>query len=171
MALIKPRTLINGIAYSFVDITISIPGLSDILVGFNGLPIKSISYNATQQKSMNYENSKYATSISLGKLTYTGNIGLTADAAEQFRDAVFSNFVEQRSIMAIPAININITFSNKGKINVTSIKNVAFTTENLTGAEGNDTIAVSCDFIASHIEFGGATPPAVVFFDNQGISV
>lgn len=168
---IKPNTLINGIAYSFVDISISIGGLTPI-VGFNGVPIKSISYNAVQQKSMNYENSKYATSISLGKLTYTGNIGLTADAAEQLRDSVFNVFQVERSICSMPAVDVTITFSVKGKINVTILKNVAFTTENLTGAEGNDTIAVSCDFIASHIEFGASViPNPTVLFDNQGLAV
>lgn len=176
---IQPRTLINGIAYSFVDISISIPGLSAPLVGFKGLPIKSISYNATQQKTANYENSKYATSYSYGKMTYTGNIGLTADAAEQFRDAVFAIGLTERSITAMPAIDIAVTFSNRGKVNVTTIKNVAFTTENLTGAEGNDTIAVSCDFIASHIQFNTSLTPQVAVsaafdvmgIDNQGVSV
>jgi len=175
----KPKTLINGISYGFVDITFKISGLQAPLIGFSGVPIKSISYNASQQKVANFENSKFATSYSFGKMTYTGNVGLTADAAEQLRDAVFALGVPERSITAMPALDVTITFSNRGKINQTVLSNVAFTSENLTGAEGNDVISVSSDFICSYIDYGTASAPQVavsaVFdylsVDNQGVTL
>lgn len=153
------KTLVNGIAYSFVDITVRIAGIGAPLVGFEGLPIKSISYNAQQQKTGNLENSKYITSYSYSHLTYTGNIGLTADAAEQLRDQIFALGLTERSICAMPALDITITLAVKGKANTTTLKNLVFTSENFTGSQGNDTLAVSCDFICSHIDFGDIMTP------------
>lgn len=148
-----PNTLINGQAYSFVDVSFDIIGVTE-LSGFNGIPIKSISYNASQQKSINYENSKYGTSVSYGKMTFTGSLGLTLDSCELLRDAIFSLGVRERSIVACPPCNIILTFSNKGKINVTTLHNVIFTTENMSGSEGDDTIGITCDFICPFIDFG-----------------
>jgi hypothetical protein len=175
----KPNTLINGIAYSFVDITFTISGLQAPLIGFSGIPIKSLSYNSSQQKTMNYENSKYATSVSFGKMTYTGNVGLTLDACEQLRDAVFALGSPERSLTAMPSLDASISYSVKGKKNETIIKNMMFINENMSGSEGNDTLAISADWIASYISFGAAlTPIAVVqgvydFIgsDNQGSTI
>lgn len=150
----KPTTLINGQAYSFVDVTFDIVGLTN-LANFNGTPIKSISYNSEQQKAMNYENSKFATSLSYGKMTFSGNVTFTLDSAEMLRDAIFLATVRERSIVACPPCEINITFSNRGKLNTTTLHNVVFTTENMSASEGDDTIQVTCDFICSYIDFGG----------------
>lgn len=155
----KQNTLINGIAYSYVDMSITIEGLgpSQYVDGFVGIPIQSISYSANQQKTANYANSKYATSYSYGKVEFSGSISFTLDSMEYLRDKIFENFAESRSILDLPASTITITFSNKGKTNVHSIKNVIFTTENTDGSEGDDQFSVSCDFIASFINYGDAS--------------
>lgn len=147
------RTLINGQAYSFVDVTFSISELIAV-PGFNGVPIKSISYNLNQTKTMNYENSKFPTSVSYSKVESTGSVTFTLDSAEMLRDAIFDAGVSERSIVACPATDITLKFFNKGKANTTTLYNVCFTTENMTGSEGDDTLAVTCDFICSHIGFG-----------------
>lgn len=150
------KTLINGQAYSFVDTTVDFGGLS-VNSSFNGLPIKSISYNVSQQKTMNFENSKYATSLSYGKMTYAGSLTLTLDTAELFRDSIFKLGVRERSIVACPASNLTIKFGNRGKVNATKLFNVVFLTENLSASEGDDTMQVTCDFICSFVDFGSTS--------------
>jgi len=146
------KTLINGQAYSYTDISFEIVGV-DAVPGFNGIPIKSISYNSTQQKAMNYENSKYATSLSYSKKEYSGSVTFSLDSMELLRDAIFSIGVTSRSITDLPATNIKVTFSNKGKINVHTIQFAAFTSEIFSGSEGADQMEVSCDFIASYVDY------------------
>lgn len=153
------NTLVNGIAYSFVDITIRIVGISDPLVGFEGVPIKSINYSAKQNKVGNQENSHYITSYSYGAKTYGGNMGLTLDAAEQLRDSIYALGLTERSICAMPALDMTITCAVKGKANTTTLKNVVFTSEDMSGSQGNDTLSVSCEFICSHIDFGDIMTP------------
>lgn len=150
------KTLINGQAYSYTDISFEIVGV-DAAPGFVGIPIKSISYNSAQQKAMNYENSKYATSLSYGKKEFSGSVTFSLDSMELLRDAIFALGVRSRSITDLPATNIKITFMNKGKLNVHTIQFAAFLNENLSGAEGADQMEVSCDFIASYINYGLTT--------------
>lgn len=168
----NPTTLINGQAYSFVDVTFDFGGLIAV-PGFNGVPIKSISYNVNQQTTANYENSKYTTSYSYGKMTYTGSVTFTSDSAELMRDAIYLLGVRERSIAACPAANLTLTFSNRGKINTTTIHNLKFTTENLSASEGDDTLQVTCDFIASFVDFGGisATTSVIATVINGGLDV
>lgn len=164
-----PTTLINGQAYSFVDVTFDILNITES-TGFKGVPIKAISYNVGQQKTMNYENSKYPTSVSYGKITSTGSLTLTLDSAEILRDAIFSNGVRERSIVGCPSTDITLTFSNKGKLNTTTLHNVCFITENMSGTEGDDTLSVTCDFICSFIDFGGlSTIGTFVTLANDGV--
>lgn len=173
------NTLVNGIAYSYVDMNIQITGLSAAAYagGFTGFPIKSISYSSNQKKSANYENSKYATSYSFGKVEFSGTLTFTLDSLEFLRDAIYKLTANSRSILDLPPSDITITYSNKGKINIHTIKNVIFTTEGTSGSEGDDTFAVSCDFIASFINYGNpselglaAVAPAITAVlgtDNQ----
>lgn len=155
------RTLINGQAYSFCDVIFDFGNLGT-LPGFDGIPIKSITYNVSQQKTMNNENSKYATSVSYGKMTYNGSVTFTLDTAELFRDSIYKLGVRERSIVSCPAANITLTFINKGKVNVTTIHNVIFTTENFSASEGDDTLQVTCDYLASFVDFGGMSTISVI---------
>jgi hypothetical protein len=152
----KQNTLINGIAYSYVDMSVSIAGVNPVLYagGFVGIPVKSISYDSTQTKTANYENSKYATSYSYGKVEFAGSLTFTLDSLEFLRDRIYELTSSSRSILDLPACDITITYANKGKINVHTIKNAVFTTEKCSGSEGDATFAVSCDFIASFINYG-----------------
>lgn len=160
------KTLINGQAYSFVDAQFSIGNIA-LGTGFLGLPIKSISYNADQQKSMNYENSKYPTSYSLNKITTSGSVSFTLDTMEVLRDAIF-DINGTRSIKSLAPTDIVLTFINKGKTNVHTIKSAIFSTENYSGSEGDDTMQITCDFIAANIDFGDKTVvTATVVTDNQ----
>lgn len=172
-------TLINGQAYSFVDVSFDIAGITPI-PGFNGCPIKSINYNASQQKTANYENSKYATSYSYGKMTFGGSVTFTLDAAELIRDIIYIPAIRERSLVAMPSASITLTFSVKGKINKTKIHNVVFLNENLSGSEGDDQFTVTCDFLASNITYGDiggvghlatlaeGAADIINFGDNQG---
>ena len=148
-----PKTLINGQSYNFVDVTFDLGQLIAV-TGFNGVPIKSISYDVSQAKSANYENSKYSTSYSYGKMTYQGTVEFTLDTAELLRDSIFSLGIRERSIVSMPATNITLTFSNKGKVNTTTIHNVIFLNEKMSAAEGDEQLKVTCDFLASFIDFG-----------------
>lgn len=155
----KQNTLINGVAYSYVDMSILFEGLpAQYLDGFVGIPIQSIDYNATQQKTANYENSKYATAYSFGKVEFSGSITFSLDSFEFLRDQIFdATDSYSRSILDLPPVDITISYSNKGKANTHTIKNVIFTTENTSGSEGDDIFTVSCDFIASFIQYGDLT--------------
>jgi hypothetical protein len=153
------KTLINGVAYSYVDLSISFEGttVAAYADGFKGIPIQSIDYSSTQQKTANYENSKYPTSYSYGKVEFTGSVTFTLDSIEFLRDRIFELTAESRSILDLPTGDLTLTYANRGKANIHTLKNVAFTTENTSGSEGDDTFAVSCDFIASFIQYGDPT--------------
>lgn len=154
----KQNTLINGVAYSYVDMNFSIQGLESAYAdGFVGIPVQSIDYTASQQKTANYENSKYATSYSYGKIEYSGSVTFTLDSMEFMRDRIFEITGDSRSILDLPPSDITITYSNKGKLNIHTLKNVIFSTENLSGSEGDDMFTVSCDFIASFVQYGDVT--------------
>jgi hypothetical protein len=150
------NTLINGIAYSYVDMSLTIGALYPLQIasGFNGIPIKSIDYSANQSKSFNYENSSYATSLSYGKHEYSGSIKFTLDSFEFLRDQLYTLYGGTRSILDLPASDINITFANKGKVNSHVLKYVVFTKESNSGSEGDAIFSVSADFICSYINFG-----------------
>ena len=150
------KTLINGQAYNFVNVQLSIDGVSSI-PGFTGVHIKSISYNASQSKTANYENSMYATTYSYGKKEFSGSVTFTLDAAEFLRDAIFELGTNTRSLLDLPPTDFNIKFTNKGKFNSVKIRNVALKTENFSGSEGDATMGITCDFIASDIEYDKKT--------------
>lgn len=169
------KTLVNGQAYSYVDMSFHIDGITD-LDGFVGIPIKSIDYNGNQQKSFIYENSKFATGVSYGKMEFSGSVSFTLDSFEFLRDRIFSYSGNiSRSILDLPPVDITINYVNRGKFNSHVIHNVVFTTENLSGAEGDDNFGVTCDFMASFINYGDNIQGGVATFvniinsdDNQG---
>lgn len=146
-------TLINGQAYNFVDVQFQINGVSGV-PGFIGIPIKSISYKASQTKTALYENSKYATAYSYGKKEYSGTVTFTLDSMELLRDAIFALTASSRSITDLPATDVVITFVNKGKKNVHTIHMAAFTSEDFSGSEGDASMNVTCNFISPFIEYG-----------------
>ena len=152
----KQNTLINGIAYNYVDMSVSFAGITvpAYAQGIVGIPVKNISYDATQSKTANYEYSKYATSYSYGKIEYKGTMTFTLDSLEFLRDRIFELFSGSRTILDLPACDVTITFANKGKINVHTLKNVIFTSEKTSGSEGDATFSVACDFLCSFINYG-----------------
>lgn len=167
--------LINGQAYNFIDMSLSIGGITTI-PGFTGLPIKGITYNTSRVKSANYENSRRATSYSYGIETVTGTLTLTADTAFYLKDAIFALGVTDRNLVSMPVVDITLSYINKGKSNVVVIKNVAFTTDNNGGSQGDDQMTTTADFIATEVKAGGVLATAltiasyVIDNDNQGLA-
>lgn len=140
------KTLINGQAFSYVDMSFAIDSIP--LAGFKGVPVKSISYNMNQQKSVNYENSKFGTSISYGKISVSGSVTFSLDSFEVLRRQIYALTGGFGSIVDLAPVYITISYANKGKSSSLIIKHVIFTSENTSGSEGDDTFGVSCDFIA-----------------------
>lgn len=169
MSKINQKTTVNGQAFSFVDIKVTIAELP--FAAFNGIPIKSISYNQSRQRVYNYENSKYPTSFSIGKATFTGSVTFTMDSFELLRAGITASTAGYTSITELPPINILIKYNNAGKSAATEIKGVLFTSENVSGSEGDDTFSISCDFVASDIfnglEVTKAFTIATINLDNQ----
>lgn len=174
MSTITQKTLINNQAFSFVDCSISIGTLKPgVDFSYVGIPIKSISYNVSQQKTMNYENSKYPTTYSLGKVSVTGSVTFQKDTFEALKADISAQTAGGKGIHDMPPLTITLNFVVKAKAAQTIITNVLFTTENMSAAEGDDTIQVTCDFIAANVLGTGVTtdgslnPINYTLHDNQ----
>lgn len=131
--------LINGRAYDYVDISLSILG-----VQING--VTDINYTETQDKANNWGTGYYPTSRGHSYRDCTGSLGLNMNEVEILRDAA-----PLGNLLDLPAFDIVIVFGNVSAPKTHVIKNVEFTDDGVETTVGDTAINRSFAFVASNV--------------------
>ncbi len=131
--------LINGRAYDFAQINMSILG-----VPVNG--VSAISYTEEQEKVNNFGAGSRPVSRGHGAINASGSVTLSMNEVEAIRDAA-----PEGSLLRIPAFDITVTFLNEQKVETHVLKNVEFTNDGLDASNGDTTLERGFDLVLSHI--------------------
>lgn len=131
--------LVNGIAYSYVDIKVKIAGVE--------IPsVSKISYTEDQQKSNNYGTGDRPTSRGKGKIEPKANFEISMNDIEAMRDVAPNG-----SLLKLPPFDIEISFLNEQKVVTHTIKNCEFTNDGVEAGVDDMDIKKSFDLTPSHI--------------------
>lgn len=131
--------LINGRAYDYVDIQLSILGAQ-----ING--ITEINYTSEQEKTNNFGAGVYPVSRGHAARDTTGSLGLNMNEVEALRGvAPFGDLLQ------IPAFDVIIVFGNVQNPKTHVVKNVEFTNDGVETSQGDTAINRVFDFVASHV--------------------
>lgn len=133
--------LINGRAYDYVQIVVSILGVPTA-------GISSVSYTEEQEKVNNFGAGNRPVSRGQGAIDASGSIELSMNDVEAIRDAAPSG-----SLLQIPAFDITILFGNPQKPVVHILKNVEFTNDGVETTQGDTDIRRTFDLVISHIKY------------------
>lgn len=134
--------LVNGVAYAYVDITVS-------LFGVTVAGITSITYEETSDIVNNYGAGRFAVSQSNGKVETTAS--MTIDRAEY--NALIAAAPNGR-LYNIPNFDIVVAYAPSGSAPVADIiKNVKIKKMVGGGAEGDSNIVAELELVPSHIEW------------------
>ncbi|MCK4908602.1 MAG: hypothetical protein KAS70_01765 [Planctomycetes bacterium] len=133
--------LINGRAYDYVDIQISILGAE-----ING--VTEVNYTQTQEKANNFGTGVFAVSRGRAARDATGSIGLSMNEVEALREVSPAG-----NLLDLPAFDIVIVFGNVQSPQTHVVKNVEFLSDGVETSQGDTQIARSFDFVASHVQY------------------
>jgi hypothetical protein len=131
--------LINGRAYSFVDVVVKIAGVPTPSVS-------KINYTEEQQKENNYGTGSRPVSRGAGKIEAKASIEISMNDVEAIRDVAPNG-----SLLALPSFDIEVHFLNAQKVVTHVIKNCEFTTDGVEAGTDDKDIKMSFDLIPSHI--------------------
>ena len=133
--------LINGKAYEYADIIVSILGVPTPSVS-------SISYSEEQDTKMNYGTGNRPVSYGSGTITAKGDIEISMNDSEAIRATA-----PLGSLLEIPLFDIVVIFGNLQNIVTHTIKNVKFTNDGVSGATNNTDMKMKFSFVASNIKW------------------
>lgn len=140
MANIQP--LVNGTAYSYVQCTAEAWGINILFTELN--------YKESQAKTNNYNNGKYASTRTYGKVEPTSN-SITLDKKQN--DALRAIAPSRRALHSLPPTDFRVTYANAGEPPTTDIiKNFEFKDNGNEGSVDDDYMTTSLETIFSHIE-------------------
>ena len=132
--------LINGKSYDWAQIIVTVAGSPKA-------ECRAISYKATQEKQNNYGQGANPTSRGRGRKTYEGSLTLSLVDLEALRDVS-----PNRDILDLPMFTITVTWAGADLIPLNHVlKNVDFTEDDITAAEGDMGLSVEIPFIFSHV--------------------
>ncbi len=131
--------LVNGKAYSYVDIVVKIAGI-------NTPSVSKISYTEEQQKENNYGTGSRPVSRGEGKIEAKASIEISMNDVEAIRDVA-----PDGSLLRLPPFDIQVTFLNSSKVVTHTIKNCEFTSDGVEAGVDDKDIKTSFDLIPSHI--------------------
>jgi len=131
--------LINGKAYSYVDVLIKIAG---VLIP----SVSKISYSEEQAKENNYGTGGRPTSRGRGKIEPKASIEISMNDVEALRDAAPNG-----SLLALDPFDIEIHFLNTQKVVHHTLKNCEFTSDGVEAGTDDKDLKMSFDLILSHI--------------------
>lgn len=131
--------LINGRAYDYTDIQLSILGAQ-----LNG--VTEINYTQEQEKVNNFGTGIHPTSRGHGTRNASGSLGLNMNEVEALR-----NIAPLGNLLELPAFDIIIVFGNVTEPQTHTIKNVEFTDDGVETALDDTVINRSFAFVASHV--------------------
>ena len=136
-----PEPLVNGKAYDYVDIQLSI-----LNVQING--VSEINYTQEQEKTNNFGTGIYPVSRGHGSRDSSGSLGLNMNEAEALRE-----IAPNGNLLDIPAFDIVIVFGNPTAPQTHVVKNVEFTNDGVETSQGDTVINRVFDFVCSHIQY------------------
>lgn len=133
--------LINGINYSWANITLTLFGVP--VVG-----ITKIEYKRKQKKENNYGAGSQPVSRGYGNYEYEGSIEIYTDELKRIIAAA-----PKRDLLAIPPFDIQVTFSGTGVLAEKDVlRSCEFTEEGLSASQGDTKLMVSLPLIIGSID-------------------
>lgn len=142
MALADNPPLINGQAYSYADIIVTVLGVP--VAG-----ITEISYSENQEITENYGAGRRVVSRGLGKIEVEAKISI--DKAEF---AALIDAAPGKSLFNIPAFDIEVNYVPEGSTARTDVlRNVRFKTAMGGASEGDGNVIAELDLAVSHIDW------------------
>ena len=134
-------TLVNGRAYSYVDVTLTIlnvptPGLS------------AINYTEEQDKTNEFGTSNRPTARGRGAINASGSLEISMDEVEALRDVAPSG-----SLLLLPAFDIVVVFGNPGKIQTHVLEAVEFLDAGVELAAGDTEVKRTFGIVMSKIRY------------------
>lgn len=136
----QTATLINGKAYSYVDITATALGGA-----FPGM--KTIDYEVIQEKPNNWGTSVEPVSRGKGKKDPSGSLQLSMNDIEALRDAAPNG-----SLLDIPMFNLILVFGNPQKPVTHILENLEFTNDGGSGSEDDTDLVFTLNFVFSKLK-------------------
>lgn len=138
--------LINGRAYDFSQIVVNIMD-----VAITG--ITEITYEETQEKTMNRGTGTRPNSMGVAGIESTGTITMSMNEVEKFRDAAITAGSTTGSLLDLEPFVITVNYNNAQKPITHTIRDVAFTKDGSGGALDDTEITTSLDIIFSRIDY------------------
>ena len=134
-------TLVNGRAFSYVDVTLAIlnvpiPGLS------------AINYTEEQDKTNEFGTSNRPVARGVGAINASGSLEMSMNEVEALRD-----IAPNGSLLLIPAFEIVIVFGNPGKIQRHVLEAAQFIDDGVEMAAGDTEIKRTFGLIISKIRY------------------
>jgi hypothetical protein len=131
--------LINGRAYSYVDVIVKIAGVPTPSVS-------KISYTEEQQKENSYGTGSRPVARGAGKIEAKASLEISMNDIEAMRDVSPNG-----SLLKLPPFDIEVHFLNEQKVVTHTIKNCEFTNDGVEAGTDDKDIKKSFDLIPSHI--------------------
>ena len=140
MAEVQP--LINGKARSFVSAVLEWYGQTILFTELN--------YKEAQAKTNNYENSKYATSRTYGKVEQTVSVTLSKAQVIILQAAAPQN----GALHSIPPSPLRVTYGDTGEESVTDVIHMfEFKEDGVEGSVDDDFLTTTYECICSYISY------------------
>ena len=133
--------LINGRAYSYVDITA-------VGLGGNFPGLKSINYEQTQEKPNGFGAAQLPVNYGLGKRDSSGSMTLSMNDIEALRDAAPNG-----NLLDIPPFDFLIVFGNPQKPVTHVLQSLRFTNDGGNMSEDDTDIVFGLNFVFSDIKY------------------
>jgi hypothetical protein len=133
--------LINGRAYDFTQITIS-------LLGVPTLGISAINYTEEQEKVNNFGTGNRPVSRGQGPIDSGGSIEISMNDVEALRDTA-----PDGSLLKIPPFDITVVFGNPQKPVVHVLKNAEFTNDGVESTQGDTDLRRTFDLVISNVKY------------------
>jgi hypothetical protein len=131
--------LINGRAYSYVDIIVKMAGVA--------MPsVSKISYTEEQQKENNWGTGERPSSRGKGKIEPKASFEISMNDIEAMRDVAPNG-----SLLKLPPFDIEVHFLNAQKVVTHVIKNCEFISDGVEAGVDDKDIKRTFDLIPSHI--------------------
>lgn len=133
--------LINGTAYDFAQIIVTI-------LGVPVASISSIEYEETQEKVNNYGAGNRPVSRGAGAIEATATIEMSMNDISAIRDVAPNG-----SLLQVPAFDITVFFGNPQRPETHVLKNCEFKNDGISGSQGDTDLKKSFELVVSHIKF------------------
>lgn len=141
MANARTTPLINGVAYSWADVTLNVLGVP--IVG-----VTEISYEEPQEVEGNYGAGNYPVSLGYGKIEPKASITLHMEEVEKLADIAPNGRLQE-----IPPFDIVVSYLRDTKIVTHKIRNCVIKNNKRELKQGDKVFSVKLEMFTSHIEW------------------